>query len=303
MFKEVIMNINFELFKVFYFASKTLSYSEAAKDLFVTQSAISQSIKQLETQLECKLFMRQGKNMKLTPQGAILYEYVSKAYQNLESGYRTITEHNDLTKGSIRIGASDTISKYFLIDYLRQFKELYPNIKITIINKPSPLCIELLKDGHIDCAIVNINNKSRYNGLKLSKLREIKDTFIVGNAYKDLVGRSLSLNELSDYPILSLDSNSTTRFYYNKLMNDNDTYIKPEFELQSVDLLIEMTKANMGIAFVMDFAIQNKLRNGEVFELSLKEKISPRYIGVVLKDKAYLTPAAERFMELLHKDI
>lgn len=293
------MNINFELFKVFYFCAELLSYSDAAKKLYVTQSAISQSIKQLENHMDTKLFTRHGKSMQLTPQGEILFQYVKSAYNSLDAGFRVVNEYTDLSKGSIRIGASDTISKYFLIEYLRRFKELYPKINITITNKPSPECIELVKNNVIDLAIVNINSSKKYTGFEVSKLKEIRDTFIAGKNYEYLNGQKLSIRDLAKYPILSLDSNSTTRYYYDKLMKLNDTYITPEFELQSVDLLIEMTKASMGIAFVMDFAIQNKLRTGEVFEVDIEESIEPRYIGLITKEKSYITPAARRFIEIL----
>ncbi len=113
------MDINFELYKVFYFVSKTLSFSEASSKLFISQSAVSQSIKTLEEKIGCQLFFRNTKRVRLTREGDILFKHVEQAYNFIKAGERTLEEMHSLEQGDIRIGASDTICKYYLMPYLK----------------------------------------------------------------------------------------------------------------------------------------------------------------------------------------
>jgi DNA-binding transcriptional LysR family regulator len=139
------MDISFELYKVFYYVAKTLSFSEASGKLFISQSAVSQSIRLLEEKLSCSLFNRSTKQVKLTQEGEILFKHIEQAFHFIKSGERSVQEIHGLLHGEIRIGASDTICKYYLLPYFKKFNQLYPQIKISITNRTSPICIDLLK--------------------------------------------------------------------------------------------------------------------------------------------------------------
>ncbi len=292
------MDINFELYKVFYFAAKTLNFSKAAEKLYVSQSAVSQSIKILEKKLNTKLFLRHTKNMRLTSEGETLFKHIEQAFNLIKSGERALFEIGNLIQGEIHIGASDTICKYFLLPYFKKFHEDYSNIKIHITNRPSPLCMDLLKSGAIDIAVVNLSNKFKYENLDVIPVREIQDVFISGEKFSRLKGRKISLKELQDYPILSLEKNSTTRAYFDQLIKKNDISISPEFELDSIDLLVEMTKIGLGISFVMENAIESELEKGTIFKLDIKEDIPGRNIGIVINSKLPLTPAGKEFIKM-----
>ncbi len=292
------MDINFELYKVFYFAAKTLNFSKAAEKLYVSQSAVSQSIKLLEKKLNTKLFFRHTKNMRLTSEGETLFKHIEQAFNLIKSGERALFEIGNLIQGEIHIGASDTICKYFLLPYFKKFHEDYPNIKIHITNRPSPICVDLLKTGAIDIAVVNLSNKFKYENLDVTPVKEIQDVFISGEKFSSLKGRSISLNELQNYPILSLEKNSTTRAYFDELTKKNDIKISPEFELDSIDLLVEMTKIGLGISFVMESAIESELEKGTIFKLDIKENIPSRSIGIIINSKLPLTPAGKEFIKM-----
>ncbi len=139
------MEINFELYKVFYHAAKYLSYTKAAESLFISQSAVSQNIRQLEDQLNIQLFVRAGKGVKLTIEGEALFAHVDKAYNLLKSGEQYLDSIRSLSQGLVRIGASDTINKYFLLDPLKTFHEKHPHIKSRSTTGHHPFPNDLLK--------------------------------------------------------------------------------------------------------------------------------------------------------------
>lgn len=292
------MDVNFELYKVFYFAAKTMNFSKAAEKLYVSQSAVSQSIKLLEKRLNIKLFFRHTKNMKLTAEGETLFKHIEQAFNFIKSGERALFEIGNLIQGEIRIGASDTICKYFLLPYFKKFHEEYPNIKIHITNRPSPVCVDLLKSGSIDIAVVNLSDKYKYENLEVTPVKTIHDVFIAGENFSYLKNKPIKLKELEKYPILSLEKNSTTRTYFDQLIKNNDVKLSPEFELDSIDLLVEMTKIGLGISFVMEDAIKEELKKGTIFTLDIKEAISSRSIGVITHNKIPLSPAGKEFIKM-----
>ena len=146
------MDINLELYKVFYYVATTLSFSEASRQLFISQSAVSQSIKTLEKKLNHPLFIRSTKKVLLTPEGELLLQHVKPALQLLDEGESLLSGDN-LLKGQLRIAASDTICRYFLIDYLQKFHQTYPDVRIKVTNSTSIGCAELLEkgSGRSDC--------------------------------------------------------------------------------------------------------------------------------------------------------
>lgn len=293
------MDINFELYKVFYHVSKSLSFSAASEELFITQSAVSQSIKLLEEKLKCQLFFRNTKRVKLTREGAILFEHIEQAYNFIKSGERTLEEMNSLGQGEIRIGASDTICKYYLMPYIKAFNQAYPNVKIHLTNRTSPKCIELLKKGSVDLSVINIPEKFNYGNISVKSTKSIRDVFIANDNFKELKGRKVALKELEKYPLLILDKNTTTREFFDKLMDKHDVSIKPEIELGSIDILMEMAKIGLGITFVPDECVSQELSGDDVFVLDIKEEIPERSLGFLIHSNIPLPLAASKFVELL----
>ena len=144
------MDINYELYKVFYFVAKTLSFSEASKKLYISQSAVSQSIKALEKKLNQHLFIRSTKRVKLTPEGEVLFKHIEPAVNLIIRGENQILDASTLNGGQLRIGASDTICRYFLVPYLKDFHEHFPNVHIKVTNQTSARCVDLLENEQVD---------------------------------------------------------------------------------------------------------------------------------------------------------
>ena len=143
------MDINYELYKVFYYVATTLSFSEASRQLYISQSAVSQSVKVLEKKLGKQLFLRSTKKVQLTPEGEILLRHVEPAMNLIMRGESQLLDANPLSGGQLRIGASDTICRHFLIPYLSRFHREHPNIHIKVTNSTSIGCVDLLENGQV----------------------------------------------------------------------------------------------------------------------------------------------------------
>jgi len=293
------MEVNFELYKVFYHAAQKLSYTKAAEALFISQSAVSQNIKLLEEQLDVQLFVRSGKGVKLTIEGEALYAHVEKAYNLLKSGEQYMDSIRSLSSGLVRIGASDTINKYFLLDPLKTFHEKHPNIRIKINNRPSPVSLRLVESGEIDLGVINLDPEKSYSDLKIVPLGSFRNVFIAPIAWKNDLEGLRSANSLSDHALISLEEKSTTRRIFDRYLLDNGLELSPEFEFGSMDLIVEMTRIGMGIGFVAQAAAQSAIDAGEVFILDIKEPIPTVEIGLISNPKIPMNLAAKAFSETL----
>lgn len=293
-----MLDINFELYKVFYYVATKKSFSSAANKLFISQSAVSQAIRQLEQKLDCALFFRNTKKVKLTQEGQALYTYIEQAFNFIKSGEKRLEDMNSLVSGEIRIGASDTICKHYLMPYFKSFNEKYPGIKIKVTNRTSTKCIELLKNGSVDFSVVNIPLHNEYPQLEFKKTSDVTDIFIAGDNYAELNNKELYLKDLEKLPLLVLEKNTITRDYFDAMLKDCGVEINPEFELGSIDVMIDMARIGLGIAFVPDFSIHGKAKE-ELFQLNIKEKLPQRHMGVVTHKNIPLSVAASKFTEML----
>ena len=211
------MDINYELYKVFYYVAISLSFSEASKKLFISQSAVSQSIKVLEKKLNRRLFTRSTKKVQLTPEGEILLKHVEPAINLLQRGEMQVMEADSLNGGQLRIGASDTICHYYLLPFLKRFHQEYPNVHIRVSNQTSIRCGKMLEDGQADLIIVNYPNPVLHNVNTVKVVKEFQDVFLAGEKYQlDLV---------------------------------------PEIEMSSNALLIDLTRIGLGVTFIPDYCV------------------------------------------------
>jgi len=291
------MKLNYELYKVFYYVAKNLSFSKAAGELYISQSAVSQNIKALEKKLQTELFSRSTKNVFLTKSGRILFEHIEPAFNLIKNGEKNIEEINSLQRGEIHIGANDTISKDFLLPYLNQFHRLYPEINIKITNRTSSRCVDLLEQNAVDFIISNLPNKKIKDNMEVREIFEFEDVFIFGDNYSKLKGKELHFKDLKDYQLLMLEKKTATRKFFDELLADYGVEIEAAVELGSVDLLIEMAKIGLGIANVPQYSLKSD--DQEIFELKIKEKLPKRKLAVVLNKNIPLSKASEKFLQLI----
>ncbi|NLK76332.1 MAG: LysR family transcriptional regulator [Clostridiales bacterium] len=291
------MDINYELYKVFYYVASSLSFSEASKKLFISQSAVSQSIKTLEKKLEQPLFIRSTKKVQLTPAGQILLKHIEPAMNLIQRGENQLLDANTLGLGQLHIGASDTICRYFLVPYIKQFHKKFPNVPIKVTNATSLNCVDLLEQGKVDLIVTNYPN-SHLNGSYVQKtVSTFRDVFIANPAYFNLRQQEIPFSELNQYPILMLDRKSTTSEFLHNIFLQHQLELIPEVELSSNDLLIDLAKIGLGIAFIPDYCLSRD--TPELYVLQTKEKLPERQLVAAINPILPVSASTEEFLKLL----
>ena len=291
------MSIKLDLYKVFCEVAKCGSFSKAAKELYMTQPAVSQSIMQLERELEIRLFTRMPKGVALTNEGEILYEYINSAMNLIGTGEKKLKETKGMMIGELKIGVGDTISRYFLMPYLEMFHRKYPNIKLKIINRTTLELCDMLKSGEIDIAICNLPIDD--SAIESKPCLTVQDIFVCGEQYKNLAKNPIDILNLSSLPLILLEGKSNTRKYIEKYFLENGVKITPEIELGSHDLLLEFAKINIGIACVIREFSHDYMKDGSLYEIKLKEEIPNRSIGFCYLKSVSLSVASRKFVEIV----
>jgi len=293
------MDINFELYKVFYIVAKTGSFSAAAKALFITQSAVSQSIKSLEESIGSQLFIRGSRNIKLTAAGEMLFGHVEQAYNLIKTAENKIISMQSLALGEMKIGISDTILRYLLTPYLQKFISDYPEIKIQIINRTTPGIIESIKNGAVDFGIVTLPVEDK--NIETLFFREVEDVFVASSRFGQLRGKPISIKELAELPLLLLQKESSTRRNLDKYFLSKGYAIVPEIELESMDLLVEYARIGLGVAHVLKECAEFAIANNELFILTLEEDLPKRKLGIAKLRNVPLSHAASEFASRLRE--
>ena len=289
------MDINYELYKVFYYVATSLSFSEASKQLYISQSAVSQSIKTLESRMNQSLFIRSTKKVRLTPEGEILLRHIEPAINLIQRGENQIMEANTLGGGQLRIGASDTICRYFLVPFLNKFHKAYPDVHIKVTNQTSPGCVDLLENGQVDFVVTNYPNSRIGNANRIYTIKKFNDVFVANRNFFNLENQELSFEELLNYPILMLDRQSTTSEFLHHLFLQHELDLVPEIELSSNDLLMDLANIGLGIAFIPDYLLTEE--RSDIYPLKLKETLPEREIVIVTSESIPLSPAAREFIK------
>lgn len=291
------MSIKLDSYKVFVEVAKWKSLSKAAKHLYMTQPAVSQSISQLEKELDTRLFTRTPRGVVLTNEGHILFEYVSSAINLIDVGETKLLESKKLMAGVLRIGVGDTISRYYLLPFLERFHNEHPNIKLKIINRTTLEILELLKSGEVDIGICNLPIED--SNLTVKKLLDIHDIFVCGKSYRHMIDKPISFTELAELPLILLEPKSNSRQYVENYILSKGVKIEPEIELGSHDLLLEFAKINLGISCVIKEFSKDYLKKKILYEVRLEEEIPKREIGACFLKSVSLSSAAMKFIEYL----
>lgn len=292
------MNINLEYYKIFYYVATLGGITAAAENLCISQPAVSQVIKQLENGLGSKLFVRIPKGVRLTPEGEVLFSYIKKGYECIKLGEYTFQKMIDLENGEICIGASDMTLQFYLLPYLEQFHEKYPNIKVTVTNAPTPETLEYLNEGRIDFGIVSSPFVTRPE-FEINEVQEIEDIFIAGSKFRDLKDRKLSFKELEKLPIICLEENTSTRTYINHYLAENGVVLMPEFELATSDMIVQFALRNLGIGCVVKNFAEKYLSQNELLEINFTTRIPKRFICTITSNKNPISTAAKKLLSMM----
>jgi len=298
------MNIDFELYRIFYAVANNGNITKAANELMISQPAISKSIKNLEEQLGGQLFVRTKRGVILTAEGKEFYNYIKQAIEYITSAENKFTDLINLESGTIKIGISATLTKEFLLPYLEIFHKRYPKIDIQIDTNVSSELFQKLRNGLIDIVVLNLNNKGYGNDIEITKCKKINDCFVVNkDSFKELIGKEISLNELNNYPLILQSKGSNAREFIDSFAEKNGVLLKPNIELASYSLLVEFTKLGLGIGYATKDYIKKELKNKELFVLNIKEKIPKRSIGIATSKTHLPSFSTKKLIEIINKDL
>ena len=292
------MQAKLELYKVFRAVADSGSISSTAKELYLSQSAVSQSIKNLEEALGVRLFSRTPRGVMLTSDGATLYEYVSNALSLLEAGETRINESKTLLKGELTIGASNTLTETFLLDYLKKYHKQYPGVKVRILNGTSKRVMTYLNNGTVDIAFATTNEKPE--AFETHMCFKTHTAFVAAPDYPIDFDRQYSLKEISELPLILLEKEAGSRRFLEDCFLKCGLRLEPEIELASYELLISLATIGLGIAGITEEFSQAALQSRTVRKLELSESIPERAVSMLSLKNTEASVAAIRFMELIH---
>ena len=295
------MNIDFELYRIFYVVANNGNITKASEELNISQPAISKSIKNLEEQLGGTLFIRTKRGVILTEEGKEFYNYIKRAIEYINSAENKFTDLINLETGTIRIGIGTTLTRQFLLPYLEQFHKLYPKIDIQIHTDYTNDLWPKLRNGLIDIIILNLNERSYGDDIEVTKCRKINDCFIVSDKYLDLTKKELSLKDLNNYPLIIQAKGANTREFLDNFARDNGVVLKPNIELASYSLVVDFTKIGLGIGYATKEYLKDDLENNRLYELNIKEKIPSRYIGIATSKNHEPSFSTKKLIEIITK--
>lgn len=291
------MNINLDLYKIFYYVAKNENITRAANELSISQPAISRSIKTLENQLGMSLFIRKRDGVILSEAGHLIYEKIKNSMELIESAENDLISLSNLDKGVITIGASKTIIHEYLMPYIKQFHIEFPNIKIRIFTDKTVDLLEKAKLGLIDVIFTNMPFQIPENFEEV-QLMELHDCFVANNSFEYLKNKTININELANLPLLVLTKGAINRIRLDDFCVQNNITIKPEMEFGSNTLIKEFTETGFGIGMLTKEHVKEEIANGSLFEIKTNIDINPKHLSL-LYNTDYKRNITKKFIEYI----
>lgn len=294
------MYVTWDYYKVFYYVAKYQNFTKAARVLGSNQPNVTHTMNRLEEQLGCVLFIRSNRGVTLTPEGELLYARVSSAAVQIQEAEEELSASATLEHGSISISATETALNIYLSDKLCAFHEDFPKIRLRISNHSTPQAVQAVRNGEVDFAVVSTpaEVEAPLNIVELESFREI---LVGGRTFTALASQTLSLKELSAYPLISLSEESMTRAFYRQFFLEHDAVLRPDTEAATTDQMLTLVRSELGLAFVPEPMTRNALKSREIVQLTLREEIPARSVCLVYDRHRPLNTAARAFRERLQK--
>ena len=292
------MAVKLELYRVFKEVAETGNISLAAKNLYISQSAVSQSIKQLETALQARLFARSPRGVSLTWEGQMLYQYVRSALGLIATRQDKLSQAQQLLLGTLVIGASDTVTSLFLTTYLEAFHRQHPGIRLKIVSGRSAKVLSMLKSGAVDIAFASSPSDSSLTTWPCFATHAI---FVAGSGYGCDFDHVYTRQEIADFPLILLERKASSRVFLEQYFLRSGITLTPEIELSSRSLLVSLAKIGLGVAGVTREFVQDTLDGGEIRQLRTDFAIPARSVDMCTLREVSPTAAASAFMEMIRQ--
>ena len=291
------MSVKLELYRVFKEVAEVGNITAAAQALYISQSAVSQSIKQLENDLQTRLFSRNSRGVTLTAEGKMLYEYVRSAMGLLETGEEKLSQTRELQMGQLTIGASDTVTSQFLLPYLDTFHKRHPAIHIQIVSGRSHKVLGLLRSGKVDIAFAS--TPTDMTSLETYPCFPTHSIFVAGAEYPCDFRHVYTLEEIAAFPLILLERKASSRLYLERFFLQNGLKLNPEIELGARSLLVDLAAIGFGVAGVTEEFVRKELDSGRLKKLKTSFEIPARSVDMCLLSDVPQSAAAERFTDFV----
>lgn len=295
------MSVKLELYRVFKEVAEVGNITAAAQALYISQSAVSQSIKQLENDLQTRLFSRNSRGVTLTAEGKMLYEYVRSAMGLLETGEEKLSQTRELQMGQLVIGASDTVTSQFLLPYLDGFHREHPAIHIQIISGRSHKVLGLLQSGKVDIAFASTPQDA--SSLSTFRCFDTHSIFVAAADYDCNFDHVYTLEEIVHFPLILLERKASSRLYLDKFFLQNGHHLNPEIELGARSLLVDLAAIGFGVAGVTEEFVRRELDSGRLRKLRTSFDIPARSVDLCVLRDVPLTSAAQRFSDFIRESL
>ena len=292
------MAVKLELYRVFKEVAEAGNISVAAKNLYISQSAVSQSIKQLETALQARLFARSPRGVTLTGEGQMLYQYVRSALGLIATGEDKLSQAQQLLLGSLTIGASDTVTSFFLTHYLDVFHRQHPGIRLKIVSGRSAKVRSMLKSGAVDIAFAS---SPADPGIESWPCFSTHSVFVAGSEYDCDFDHIYTRQEIAAFPLILLERKASSRVFLEQEFLKSGITLTPEIELSSRQLLVSLARIGLGVAGVTLEFVQDALESGDIRVLKTNFTIPVRSVDMCTLRDVHPTAAATAFMEMVRE--
>ena len=291
------MNINYDYYRIFYYVAKYKNFTQAAVALMSSQPNVTRTIKNLEDEIGCTLFVRSNRGVKLTPEGEKLYAHIRIAVEHIEMGEEQLSMDRMLQRGTISIGASEVALRCFLLPVLNAYHRLYPGVCLRILNQPTPQPISALRNGSVDIAVVTTPTGDT-KSLQVRKVKEYREIAVCGTDFFKLTEKTISLHELAKNSIISPGIGTKTYDFYCDWFLGNGLHFTPNIEVATADQVLPLVKNNLGIGFVPEDFLKDE-DSGNIFRLNLKEKVPSRFVCYIKRTDQSLSIAARELERMI----
>lgn len=290
------MNVNYEYYRIFYHVARYGNFTQAAAALMSNQPNVTRTIRKMENEFGCTLFVRSNRGVKLTPEGEKLYSHIRIAVEMIEAGEEQLSAEKTLQSGVISIGVSEAALRCFLLPVLNEYHRLYPGVRLRILNQPTPKPVAALRNGLVDIAVITTPTGDT-KSLKVRRVKEYREAAVCGTAFPQLLLGPVSMRQLTEYSIIVPGEQTRSCDFYRDWFAQKGLLFEPDIEVATADQILPMVRGNLGIGFVPEAFLEGE-ENG-VFRVELEEEIPPRSVCYVKRMDQSLSLAARELERMI----
>jgi len=294
----MMVDFNLEYFRAFYYTAQLKAVSKAADALFISQPAVSNSIKLLEDRLKCKLFVRKSRGMQLTYEGELLFARVSKAFDELFAGERELVSMSDFPERTLKIGITETALHHFLVPKIEQFKDDYPKVRIHVTGSTSPEAMQMLLERKVELAVV-VSPITEADDLTVREISDFSDIFIAGLKFAELENRTITPRDICEYPIAAVEVGTSARNHIDRWFKEHGGIFGPEYSVRTTSAIIPFVERGLAVGIIPSMFAEELIQQGKIFQVKVEPRISPRQIVLMYQDDIQMSSLGRAFIKHL----